>query len=71
MPTAKEMFEVLGYELKPIKGTVIAYRHGIFMKDTVRFYKNRKSVSVQYAEIPLDMMKAIIQQMRELGWLDE
>lgn len=66
--TAKEMFEKIGFKQMPIKGTVITYCNG---PEKIRFYNNRKIVSTNYKEMTLDLLKAIYQQMKELGWLDE
>ena len=74
MPTAKEMFEALGYE----------YRHIVFgfyyVKDdrnVIDFDLGRKGFSKHGVwdgmcdAITIDEFKSIHQQMKELGWLDE
>lgn len=65
--TAQEMFEELGYHKeKKIVGGYISY----FCCDyEIMFDLNEKEYSA--SEITIELHKAITQQMKELGWLDE
>lgn len=77
--TAKEMFEVLGYRqdlynkfyigyIKHITNTCTKNRTITFMKDFKYFTFIDQDNNVV---IDLDELKAINQQCKELGWLDE
>jgi hypothetical protein len=67
MKTAKEMFEELGYRKMDTSAPTIAY---VRVFDEIWFNTNRKTYSSLYG-IGIDVHKAIHQQMKELGWLDE
>lgn len=64
------MFVALGYKLEETKARII-YIHETFYRSKVIFYKNHKEFSYSYSIIELDLLKAINQQCKELGWLDE
>ena len=78
MPTAKEMFEELGYEF-------VAWHRGInYYKTTcdlyeieyrIQFFDDIKTFACfknDYGmQIDIPTFQAIHQQMKELGWLDE
>lgn len=75
---AQKMFEALGYEIQPIK----EYRTKCFRKykkdkyNIITFYNDEKFIKngedSWYCDyISLDELKAINQQCKELGWLDE
>ena len=81
---AKEMFEALGYELTFENEYTLTYTTKRFISEEhqIEFYKNVKAFcSKVYSDSPfqgakpfeLDMqeLKAINQQCKELGWLDE
>ena len=67
MKTAKEMFEELGYRKMDTSASVIVYTK-VF--DEIWFNVNLKSYASLYG-IGIDVHKAIHQQMKELGWLDD
>ena len=66
--TAKEMFEVLGYE-EQFKGSDI-YRN---KKDGSRIafdnYKGGTIDVVELSYIPIELLKAINMRCKELGWI--
>lgn len=78
--SAKEMFEVLGYEL--IKNTPLIYKKddGGYIT-MINFFDVRKRIVIEEYEeyndnqpqgntvIHMDTLKAINQQCKELGWL--
>ena len=72
---AKEMFEALGYELdKETRfGALVSYTHycvdGCCRINDLLFYEN--GIDCEETFITLDFLKAINQQCKELGWLDE
>lgn len=76
MKTAKEMFEALGYELDTVddNGSIEyvkdSYNVYYFDLDNREFYKTGLWDS-ECDRITFPEFKAIHQQMKELGWLDE
>lgn len=73
--TAKEMFENLGYSLEVDNDYLIKYSkddYGYttfnFNLVTKKFHSNYKSIA---NSITLDEFKAVIQQYKELGWLEK
>ena len=78
--SAKEMFEALGFLINSNDKDVMSYvSNKIYNpahKVAVVFYNDLKSVSVHcgYGKanlINVNLLKAINQQCKELGWLDE
>lgn len=74
MPTAKEMFEELGYEKLNTSDSAIGYQKGY--DNYIWFYlgsqKYISNTGFNYKRgISLDEHKAIHQQLKELRWLDE
>lgn len=71
--TAREMFKQLGYGYRELDDDVFQY--SMASSIVIRFYKKeREFCSVEYFEpknITVDEFKAIQQQLKELGWLDE
>ena len=77
--TAKEMFEALGYELddcsnfeekaKCLNYQIIKPYECIFKEIT--FYLDSKEIGWDNVMITMPLLKAINQQCKELGWLDE
>ena len=65
--TAKEMFEELGFKKIDTSDSTILYVRGF---DEVWFNIPLKSYSSLY-RITIELHKAIHQQLKELGWLDE
>lgn len=66
MKSAKEMFEDLGYDLVETTPYMVYYyneENDIY----IWFYNNRKTIEI-VNEFTLDMLKAINQQIKELGW---
>lgn len=81
---AKEMFEELGFEIVPTIESVVRYRKDKitgfvvikFDKEMKKAYGNEfHKINGRYQKkfIPKEdnLKKAIHQQMKELGWLDE
>ena len=81
MKTAKEMFEELGYEEYFNNDNMICYKKKDFISDTYEIEFNKKAkiiISDWYTDspftpvkaLPIDMkeLKAINQQVKELGW---
>lgn len=70
---AKEMFKQLGYEYRELDDDVFQYSRSSSI--VIRFYKKeREFCSVEYfgpKNINMDEFKAIQQQLKELGWLEE
>lgn len=65
---AKEMFEKLGYTFKEDR---LSISYEIDEQYYFVFHKYQKQIGVGNFHITLDELKAIIQQCKELGWLDE
>ena len=69
---AKEMFEALGYECRKSENAIQYFsecgKEITFIFELHRFYKQRNFISLN---IDIDEFKAIHQQMKELGWLEE
>ena len=69
---AKEMFEALGYECRKSENAIQYLsecgKEITFIFELHRFYKQRNFISLN---IDIDEFKAIHQQMKELGWLEE
>lgn len=81
--TAKEMFEELGYTLVKETKAVIEYKKKIFSfgaaYDRVSFSLTSQSYNTtgktgqgnpSYGSVYLPLAKAIIQKMKELGWIE-
>lgn len=75
---AKEMFEQLGYEFKKEytrDGVNDTYRYNKCSRpnDSVIFYLDGKQIIIYqtFNTIHVNELQAIIQQCKELGWLDE
>lgn len=72
MMSAKEMFEALGYECRKSENAIQYLsecgKEITFIFELHRFYKQRNFISLN---IDIDEFKAIHQQMKELGWLEE
>lgn len=70
--TAREMFETLGYECRKSENAIQYLsecgKEITFIFELHRFYKQRNFISLN---IDIDEFKAIHQQMKELGWLEE
>ena len=77
MKTAEEMFKQLGYEFEKeytSDGVNDTYRYTrCFRVDSIRFDLNGKNIIVSkiFHTISLNELQAIIQQCKELGWLEE
>nr|UVX43807.1 MAG: hypothetical protein [Bacteriophage sp.] len=79
--TAREMFEELNLEQIRNDDNYIEYvRNGLGGYISILFSLRWKSIKstygyqargINYHEIPIDELKAIIQQCKELGWLEE
>ena len=81
---AKEQFEAIGYEMTFENEYTLTYTKKIFVSDEhqIEFYKNIKCFSsmvwsdspfedAKPCEVTMDELKAINQQCKELGWLDD
>lgn len=73
MMNAREMFENLGYGYRELDDDVFQYSRANSI--VIRFYKKeREFCSVEFfgsKNINMDEFKAIHQQLKELGWLEE
>lgn len=71
--TAKEMFEEIGYEIIQSDENKINYSNGNFYIEFDLKYREYMSCSYNDDLLPitLEEHKAITQQMKELGWLDD
>ena len=71
--TARQMFENLGYGYRELDDDVFQYSRASSI--VIRFYKKeREFCSVEFfgpKNINMDEFKAIHQQLKELGWLEE
>ena len=72
---AKEMFEALGYSLKMYNKYTIKYSKEECNYTTLDFNLDTKRIYSRFMSkahgITLDELKAVIQQAKELGWLEE
>jgi len=70
---AKEMFEELGYLYKEHKNkiTIISCDEYDDLKIIFEFEFKIKRIGVKSYHISVKELKAIQQQIKELGWLDE
>lgn len=72
--TAKEMFEELGYEQVLYQdGNQISYEIDSENSESINyfiFYKKEKKVDVALYVLSPQHVKAIHQQMKELGWIE-
>ena len=74
--TAKKMFESLGYTLIRSDNCIISYEKNkinalirfVFVMEDKKFYSEYNDVA---HDITMDEFKAIQQQLKELGWLEE
>ena len=71
---AKEMFKKLGY--KKISDSVNWLIYNFDEIFEIRFYKPQQDISIYYYDetvnsIDMEELQAIIQQCKELGWLEE
>ena len=75
MKTAKEMFEELGYELAIVENKndkyKLSYEHNDNFEKDIEFYIKDKNIYIEIYLLSLGEIKAIFQQCKELGWLDE
>lgn len=67
--TAQEMFEELGWNLQT-NGIKIIY-FNMDYNETLEFDKEYEEYYVENLAIDMPTLKAINQQCKELGWLDE
>ena len=66
--SAKEMFEELGYEYEPNEAEQICVCN-VNSDEWLWFYLDRKTFEYN-EEIYADLLKAINQQCKELGWIE-
>lgn len=73
--TAREMFEELGYLLETYNEYTIKYSKEEYNYTTFDFNLETKKIYSRFMSvahgITLDELKAVIQQAKELGWLEE
>lgn len=65
---AKEMFEELDFEYSNNGSQICYYNEN--EDEYVWFFLESKTLEVEF-DIEMDLLKAINQQCKELGWLDE
>ena len=73
---AQEMFEELGYKKVKYSMEILTYKrknHYVLFKynQTYHYYYIKKKTRHTLSCFPILLEKAITQQMKELGWLDE
>lgn len=68
MSEVDERLEALGYRKESETKARVVYKHTVFLKDRVIFYKNRESVSYPYKEMDFKFILAILTKAYELGW---
>lgn len=66
MKSAREMFEELGYDLVETTPYMVYY-YNEENEIYIWFYTNKKTIEI-VNEFTLDILKAINQQINELGW---
>ena len=73
MKTAKEMFEALGFVQVELKDRYarLGYYHKNYDETLVFSTDNFQEYYIENLAIDMPILKAIIQQCKELGWLDE
>ena len=75
MKTAKEMFEKLGYEwaiFENEKGKCkLRYEHKDDFEKDIEFYVKDEEIYTSCYILSKEVLKAMYQQCKELGWLDE
>ena len=75
MSEADKLFEELGYEKEEYNPDVIYYTSNILNTIYFAFNKNTKKVCFiennEAGDISMEELQAIIQQCKELGWLEE
>ena len=67
---AEQMFKEIEWKKIKDNDSVIAYYHDRY-SETIEFSKEYKEYYVYNLAIDMVILKAIIQQCRELGWLDD
>lgn len=69
MKSAKEMFEELGYEEREETYCLNCVKSYInYKKLNIIYFDNDKTIDVQNMIISYELLKAINQQVNELGW---
>lgn len=73
MKSAKEMFEELGYKVNEDEYKIIIYKTnvtGVMLYSCVFYNTNNKKFRLKIYEqyMSLELLKAINQQINELGW---
>lgn len=71
--TAKEMFEKLGFKKVEPRNKVLTQIefYSENYNEYIEFSKDYKEYYVENLGIDMNILKAIIKQCKELGWLDE
>lgn len=70
--TAKEMFEKLGYKYDKRISDIRYFKKDVYFIKEIIFEETDKEVYIADPLcIEIDLFKAIHQQLKELGWLDE
>ena len=67
---AEQMFKELGWKRAQDNDSVVSYYHKRY-DETIEFSKEYKEYYVYNLGIDMGILKAIIQQCKDLGWLDE
>ena len=68
--TAEEMFEKLGYE-RDYSNNGVIYKKNCSQINNITFANDRKDIYMTNGYMDLKLFKAIQQQIKELGWLDD
>lgn len=68
--TAEEMFKEIGWKKTQDNDSVVSYYQKRY-DETIEFSKEYKEYYVYNLGIDMGILKAIIQQCKDLGWLDD
>ena len=67
---AEQMFKEIGWKKIQDNDSVIAYYHDSY-NETIEFSKEYKEYYVDNLAIDIGILRVIIKQCKELGWLDD
>ena len=69
---AKEMFKALGYEEREETTSMYCIKSYInHNTNSIIYFDDDKKIDIDNRFISIELLKAINQQCKELGWLDE
>lgn len=69
--SAKDMFEKLGYEERTETSSIACIKSYINYKNlSIIYFDSDKSIDLGNITITIDLLQAINQQIKELGWYE-